>query len=130
MKVLLVLASTWAVALAAAPTASAKGCVRIDVPAVAVVGEHLRITIRTYESIVDNGKVVPGAPTYLAIPRLDVVAEGPAGRTLKFRTRRLGRSAAGVARVVFPTRGLWRLRAANWKYAPRSCAPASVVRVR
>jgi hypothetical protein len=119
-----------AVALAVTPTASAKGCVRIQAALAASAGDRVQITIRTYASTAEHGQVVPGAPIYLAVPRFKVIAEGPKGRTLEVTAMRRGRSAIRVARVSFPAPGVWRLRAANWRYAPRSCAPPAIVRVR
>jgi hypothetical protein len=125
----LVFAAALLVALTAAPTASAKGCVRIEVASAAAVGERVRVTVRTYASTVAKGQVVPGAPTYLAIPHFKVTATGPGGRRFQFPVRRLGDGTVRVAHIAFAAPGLWRLTATNWTYAPRSCAPPVLVRV-
>jgi hypothetical protein len=126
----LVLAAALLGALWLAPMASAKGCVRIEAASDVSVGESVRVTVRTYASTWARGKVVPGAPKSLGIPYFTVTASGPGGRRSQFLARRIGDGKVRVARTAFNTPGMWRLTATNWKYAPRSCAPPAVVRVR
>jgi hypothetical protein len=116
-------------AVVAAPSAFGKGCVRIDAPAVASPGVPVRITVRTYTSVVRDGKVVRGTPTLMSIARFQVVATGPNGRTRVIRVRLHGDPTARTARIAFPSAGVWRLRARGWIWAPSSCAPPAVVTV-
>jgi hypothetical protein len=117
-------------ALVLSPHASAKGCLRIQAPASAEVGESVRLSVRTYMSRLANGRVVPGAPTSLGIARLRMTAEGPDGRRFQFVARATAEDGVLVARVVLRATGLWRLSAMNWADAPRSCAASRLVRVR
>ena len=126
MKLLLVVA-VFAASLAVASSAWAKGCVRIDVASSSPVGESVRVTVRTYESKLLNGQVVPGRAAFIPVPRFKVTAERPDGREFEFVTSLRGE--ARVARITFGTTGTWRVWATNWRYAPRSCAPPAAVLV-
>jgi hypothetical protein len=127
---LLALIAAALVALAAASSAAAKGCVRIQAAGDATVGESISVTVRTYRSVLAGGRVVPGRSMSLGIPRLKLTAEGPDGQVRSFVTRELGNGEARVVRITLGVPGVWRVTATNWRYAPRSCAPPAFVRVR
>ena len=125
MKPLVVMAML--ASLGVASSAWAKGCVRIDVASSTRVGASVRLTVRTYESKMVGGQVVPGDEAWLPVPRFEVTAQRPDGRQLRFTTRMSGQ--ARVVRITFGMTGTWRVWATNWVYAPRSCARPVVVRV-
>ena len=121
-------------ALALAPPASAKMCVRIaTVPARPVAGAQTTIRITAVNPVVADGTVTPGRQLVplAANFRLNVrVSKGRAQpRVLSARRRADDPSVLEVS-FVFPTAGMWRLRWAAFPdgNAP-SCAGARNVRV-
>lgn len=125
------LAAAALIALAGAPTAAAKACIRIKVPQVVATQETVRVTVRTYLPHWVAGRATRLKPMSLgAGTRITLQAEGPRGEWVRLATRPLGNGEVRVGRIAFPTRGVWRLTAIAWEQAPRSCAPPALVRVR
>ena len=115
-------------ALAAAPSAAAKSCLRIQAPADADVGETVRIVVRVYLPTWRQGRVVKLTPMPSWGGRLELRATTSSGGFIVLEAHG-ARDGVGVVRVAFPRAGAWRLEAVGWEYAPRTCAPPRVVRV-
>ena len=124
----LVLAAIAIAALAAAPSASAKSCLRIQAPAAAEVGETVRIVVRVYLPTWSNGRVVKLKPMPQWSGRLELRATTATGGLIRLKTQGAD-DGVGVVRVAFPRAGKWRLDAVGWEYAPPTCAPPRFVRV-
>lgn len=119
------------VALAAAPSALGKACIRIQAPPVVAPGTAVRVSVRTYLPHWVSGRVARLEPVSLGRDtRITLQAEGPRGEWVRLATRPVGNGELRVGRISFPTRGVWRLTAIEWEGAPRSCAPPFLVRVR
>jgi hypothetical protein len=103
-------------ALALAPEASAKLCVRITAsPARAVVGMPVTIRVRTFEALgrVD-GSFGPGEPLALQSPGPLLLLYAPGGGTRNPTLRRRADDRSiWETTVTFGRAGLWRLRLAD-----------------
>jgi hypothetical protein len=124
----LVVAALAIAALVGAPPAAAKSCIRIQAPAVADVGETVRIVVRVYLPTWRQGRVVKLTPMPNWGGRLKLRATTPTGGLKVLKTEG-ARDGVGVVRVAFARAGRWRLDAVGWEYAPPTCAPPRFIRV-
>lgn len=124
----LFLLSLAVVALAAAPSAAAKPCVRIQAPATAEAGKTVRVVVRLYMPTWKGGRLVKLTPLSSWPSRLELTVSGPNGEW-RLVTTRGSHDGVGVAQVRFASAGRWQLDAFGWEHAPRTCAPTRSIRV-
>ena len=124
----LVVATVVVLALAAAPSAAGKSCLRIHAPTEAGVGETVRILVRVYLPTWRQGRLVKLKPMPNRGRRLELRATTSSGGLVVLKTQDAG-DGVGVVRVAFPRPGKWRLEAVGWEYAPPTCAPPRFIRV-
>ncbi len=114
------------IALALAPAAQAKFCVRLALdPARPVVGRIAVVLMTTLGAPDGQPLAIAGDP-----PRMLLLVDGPRTLLEVPLRRALGTPAVWWARVRFPRAGTWTLSWALWGGSSSPCAPTLRVRVR
>lgn len=117
-------------ALAFAPAAEAKSCVRIAAPRTAESGRAVTVRVTTLLPTWENGRLKRVRPMPSPLGSLRVDLRDPSGRHETISLHRAQDQAVWVAILVFPRAGTWTLSVPGWESAPRECAPDARVLVR
>jgi hypothetical protein len=118
-------------ALALAPAASAKWCVRITAsPARPVVGQPFTIRVRTFEPISRGGRVVSGKPVAVGWPSVLLLLVRSDGWMLNPKLNvHPDDPSIWQTRVTLRRAGVWQLRTADETPIPAGCRGRIAVRV-
>jgi hypothetical protein len=118
-------------ALALAPGASAKWCVRITVtPARPVVDQPFTIRVQTFEPVLRGGRAAPGKPIAMQAPAVLLLLVRPDGWMLN-PTLRVHPDDPSIwqTRVTLRRAGRWLLRTGDETPIPAACRGRMALRV-
>ena len=118
--------------LVAPAQADAKVCLRVSAPAAATTSSPVVVEVTTVMLIWSGARVTGWRPERLPTTRRMLLAlETPSGAWRTVRLYRVhARPSVWRAAPRLRDRGTWRLSVLGWDYAPRTCAPTKLVRVR